>query len=82
MDKTQIITLVLSSAAVGALASSVINLAGQYFERRARKRELILTKAIEMSHQRFENAMTVLKDSGQVGKIVPEIYMALQYTNH
>jgi hypothetical protein len=32
-----------------------------------------------MAHQRFENTMTILKDSGRAGKLVPEIYMALHY---
>jgi hypothetical protein len=79
MDKSQIISLVLGSAAVGALVSSLMTLTGQYFERKSRKREIILGKAIEMAHQRFENTITALRDSGQQGKIVPEIYMALQY---
>jgi hypothetical protein len=36
--------LILGSAAVGALVSSVITIVGQAIERKARRRELLLSK--------------------------------------
>ncbi len=47
-------TTVLTSAAVGVLASGLITLLGHYLERRARRDELILTKALEMAVHRTE----------------------------
>lgn len=41
--------LILGSAAVGALVSSIITLIGQAVERRARRRELLLSKSIELA---------------------------------
>lgn len=41
--------IVLTSASVGALAASLITLIGQVFERKSRKKELMLSKAIELS---------------------------------
>lgn len=77
MDKTQIITLVLGSAAIGALVSSVITLAGQYFERKARREELLLTKAVEMAHYRYTIATDYAKTHG--GGVVPEIEIAADF---
>jgi hypothetical protein len=52
MDRIQIISLVLGSAAIGALVLSVITLLGQSFERKARREELLLTKSIDLALQR------------------------------
>jgi hypothetical protein len=48
------IALVLSSAAIGAFVSSVVTIVGQAFERKARRRELLLSKAIELAIHRLE----------------------------
>lgn len=44
--------LILTSAGVAALVSGLLTFAGQWLERRARRRELLLAKAIELSIER------------------------------
>ena len=66
--------IVLGSAAVGALVSSGITMWGQYLERKSRREELILTKAIEMAHTRFEHVKDI-----PGAQIPPEIKMAEDY---
>jgi hypothetical protein len=56
--------IVLTSSAVGVLASSVVSLFGQHLERRARRDELILAKACEMAVHRTEIAVQVAKNTG------------------
>jgi hypothetical protein len=41
--------ILISSAAVGALVSSIITLVGQQIERNARRRELLLSEAVKMA---------------------------------
>lgn len=53
MDTATLVTIV-TSAAVGALVSSVLSLIGPLLERRARRRELLLSKAIELAFARRE----------------------------
>jgi hypothetical protein len=65
MDKTQIISLLLGSAAVGALMSSVITLLGQVMERRSRIKELIFSKAVEMAQHRAESILAAAKHTNQ-----------------
>lgn len=45
---------VVTSAAVGALVSAGIGFLGQYLERRARRKELLLTKAIDLAFRRTD----------------------------
>jgi len=49
MNETPLISLILGSAAVGALVSSVVTFAGQHIERRARREELLLSEAIKLA---------------------------------
>jgi hypothetical protein len=46
---SEITPLILGSAAIGALVSSIITLIGQAIERQARKRELLLSKSIDLA---------------------------------
>jgi hypothetical protein len=48
--------VVLTSSAVGVLASGVIGLIGQFFERRSRRDELLFRAAIEISQVNAERA--------------------------
>jgi hypothetical protein len=56
--------VVLTSSAGGVLVSSVVTLLGQLLERRARRDELLLTKACEMAAHRTALAVQVAKDAG------------------
>ena len=59
--------IVLTSAAVGALASSIAALIGQMLERRSRRRELALAKAVDLSIARSGlMADLAIKTGGQL----------------
>ena len=57
MDKTQLILALIGSAAIGALVSSLITVAGQYFERKARRQELLLKEALGLAQWRVDLAV-------------------------
>ncbi|SRR5216683_676825 len=69
MDKTLIITLSLTSAAIGALVSNLIGLFGQWRERKARRQELLLDKAIVFANWRWE----IVKHNATVEKRYVEV---------
>lgn len=56
---------ILTSAVVAAAVASVFNLIGQIAERRARRKELILTKALELAKERREFILAVAEKSGR-----------------
>jgi hypothetical protein len=78
MDKTQIITLILGSAAVGALVSSLMTAWTSRLERKARQQELLLTKSLEMA-QVTTKRMQELGEALGGGLIAPEIVTARWY---
>lgn len=65
-----ILLIVLTSAVVGALVSSLMTLFGQYLERRSRREELVLSKAMELADQRIRTVLEVRKVTGR-GIILP-----------
>jgi len=62
---------VIGSAAVGALVSAGITFLGQLLERRARRKELLLSKAIELSTERIRGGMR-LAENMKMPVIVPD----------
>jgi hypothetical protein len=63
---------ILTSAAVGALVSSMVTLAGQYLERRSRRAELLLTKALEMAIRKSDLTLEALNTSGEGSVQLPD----------
>lgn len=59
MNTTPTWILVLGSAAVGALISSVISELGKSREQKSRREELLLTKAIELSNVRLNTLQEI-----------------------
>lgn len=55
------LTTILTSVGVSVLVSALMTLLGQHLERRARREELILQKAIDMAVQRREFVMEAIK---------------------
>jgi len=70
---------VLTSAAVGVLVSSVVTLWGQYLERGARRKELLLTKALEMAKRMSELRMRAVDKGGGGVKLYDEVVVAEIY---
>src|SRR2546421_6321772 len=57
-------SIVLTSAVVSAVVTSIVTLFGQYFERRARERELLFSKCVELAQKKTEFLMKVAADTG------------------
>lgn len=60
----QLLIALVGAAAIGALVSSLINLFAQVLERKARKRELLLTAAIELTQRKIDSALKAAELSG------------------
>ena len=70
---------VLTSAAVGVLVSSIVTLIGQSLERRARRNELLLVKALEIAAERRKLAMEVAEKTGVTASLVDDTINAETY---
>ena len=70
---------VLTSAAVGVLVSGLLTLLGQHLERKARRDELILTKALETAMHRTKVAVDVARNSGAGLSLADEVICAETY---
>jgi hypothetical protein len=64
------VATVVTSAAIGAVAAAAINVVGQTLERRSRRKELLLAKAVELAMERVRFAFEVAKASGQSASLV------------
>ena len=76
-----LISLIIGSAAVGALVSSVITLIGQHLERRARQRELLLSKAIELSELHTDLLKAVAERGNRSVNMYPHIVQTRWFLN-
>ncbi len=72
---TQFLVVILGSAAVGALISNLFTVAAQWRERKSRREELALTKAVEMAYSQVTAMLDMFKETGQSGKIAPPLSM-------
>ena len=63
------LSVVLTSAAVSAVVSGLFTLISQLFERRARRRELLLKTATDLAIKHLEQALQLAKTRG--GQIPP-----------
>jgi len=74
--------VLLGSAAVGALVSTIITELGKWRERQSRREELALAKAVEMTQMNLQTMLQVFKDTGeQDGKIAP-LHLFLRTTTY
>jgi hypothetical protein len=79
MDKTQIITLVLGSAAIGAFVSSIIGELGKWRERKSHKRELLLSTAVDLTYKERELVLKTLAAEGKSASLFPTIVTVRWY---
>jgi hypothetical protein len=70
---------ILTSVVVSAVVSSLFNLTGQAFERRARRKELIFLKAVELAKSNREFIAMVADKTGQGAKIADYVVYAEMY---
>lgn len=78
MDQATVITII-TSAAVGALASAAVNLIGQGLERKARRRELLLSKAIELAFARRETLLRIAERDDRPYTLHDDVSIAAAY---
>lgn len=61
---------VLTSAAVGVLVSSLVNLLGQYLERRSRQDEMLFQKALELAIAQRDFRVALADNAGTTATLV------------
>jgi len=66
-------SLILGSAAIGALVSSVITFAGQALERKGRRKELLLSKAIDLAELQVASVQEIGRATGGTVSLYPYI---------
>lgn len=71
--------IILASAAVAAVVSSMFQLIGQWRERVARRREQLLKFAIEMAVQRTELLIRAADKTDTAVKLPDNIFLATRY---
>jgi hypothetical protein len=72
-------TTILTSAVVSAVIASLLNLFGQLIERRARRRELIFTKSVELAKENREFIAKAAKETGQEATVHDYVVYAEMY---
>lgn len=72
-------SIVLTSAVVSAAVTSILTLFGQSFERRARERELLFTKCVELAQRKTEFLIQVAKDTGATATLADYVVYAEMY---
>ncbi|HYR06812.1 MAG TPA: hypothetical protein VEQ60_03510 [Longimicrobium sp.] len=71
--------LIITSAAVGAITSSLITFFSAYLERRARRRELLLKEAVALAHQRVETMCRIAEATQAQSRIPDAMVLAEKY---
>lgn len=74
----EVVTIV-TSAGVGALVAAGLTFLNGHLERRARRRELLLSKAIEVSHERIKTVLSLAKEQKLGGELADGLYLAVVY---
>ena len=75
MDTSLIVTIV-TSAAVGALISGLMTLLGQWRERSARRKELLVSKAIELAFARRKFVTEAADRAGVAAHVKDDVSFA------
>jgi hypothetical protein len=70
---------VLTSAAVGVLVSGIVTLLGQHIERKAKRRELLFTQAVELARLKTDLLVAYSKDTRQPAAIHDYVAYAEMY---
>ncbi len=74
-----IVVIILTSAVVSAAVSSLFNLCGQWLERKARHKELLLTKAVELAKMKTDFLIQYSKDTHNAAAIHDYVALAEMY---
>ncbi len=72
-------SIVLTSAVVSAVVTSILTMFGQYFERRAKKKELLFTKCVQLAQTKVEFLMKVAGNTGATATLADYVVYAEMY---
>ena len=73
-------SIVLTSAVVSAVVTSILTMFGQYFERRAKEKELLFTKCVQLAQTKVELLMKFAENTrGTVTLADYAIYAEMYY---
>jgi len=73
---------ILTSAAVGALISAGIAFIDRHLERRARRKELLLVKAIDLAYRRTDTIMKIADKNRQGAALRDDVSLAADYFSY
>ncbi len=72
-------SIVLTSAVVSAVVTSILTMFGQYFERRAKEKELLFTKCVQLAQTKVEFLMKVAEKTGLTATLADYVVYAEMY---
>src|SRR6266700_6051486 len=72
-------SIVLTSAVVSAVVTSILTMFGQYFERRTKEKELLFTKCVQLAQTKVEFLMKVAEKTGLTGTLADYVVYAEMY---
>jgi len=73
------LTSIVISAAIGGFITGCFLLTSQFLERQGRRRELLLSKSIELAQERRRTLLEVTKDTNQTVTLLDDITLAEEY---
>ncbi len=76
---TPYISILLGSAAIGALVSSLVTLFAQRLERQSRRKELVLSEAVKLAQSNIDTALRTAAAGGKQTAILPIIEGVIDY---
>jgi hypothetical protein len=71
--------VLLGSAAIGALVSAIVTGVGQWRERHARRRELLLVQSIELARSRTRMMIDIAEKTGRPLTLIDDVIVAANY---
>ncbi len=74
-------TTIVTSAAVGAVSGSIISFWGAILERKARRKEILLNKAVELAIERARFVKEIAKETSRAASIQDAAVMSATYFN-
>jgi hypothetical protein len=70
---------IITAAAVGSIASTVLTLVGQAFERRSRQRELLLSRSLDLAGSKRDFLIRLADKTGATVTLKDDIFLAEEY---
>jgi hypothetical protein len=79
METASTLVTIITSAAVASVTTALAQFVGARLEARARRRELLLTRALDLAQARTEMVLRVAKETGVTATIRDSVFLAEGY---